>query len=283
MSAPERISVSRALAPLLGLGLLAVTAIPMFMHASGIDPGPVPGAPTFLVTASAVTAIAGLVFRGLILGRARFTSTVFVLTMTFLGLVALVKFAYAPYSIYEHNQHHVFTYSTYLFQSGFSATPPEWVVNGAVVLLLYLAAWTFIGAAVERRRPWRPLEGTPRRRIGRIVGIAIGTIVGLALIGGGWFVVVMVVFATQPIEYLRILSVTPECIGISTVLAIAGGVAAAAYQSAHEQARALNNTTALASIFWIGAGSLLVYHALWVVYMVVLNATWPFRVEHVGK
>lgn len=284
MTDEQQLSTRRELLPLALCGLAIVVGVPTVANATGLDGGEVPGLATYLATAIGITLVSGAVFRGLILRRAGFTPIVYVMTMTFLALVAIVKFALAPYSIYVQNQQEAFTYSTYLFPEGFTGSAPQWATNAAVVFVLYLAVWALIGALVEHRRPWR--RDRPQRFRGRRwrnFGFIAGALVAVGLVAGGWIVLFIAVSILEPVEYTRLLTVTPYCVGIATLLGLAGVAAAAAYQSAYEQADAARNATALASIFWIGAGTLLVYHALWVVFMIVLNATWPFRLEHYGK
>lgn len=287
MSDDQRIRVRSALWPLLVGGLLVVVLVPLVTRAFGLDRGAVPDPITYAITAIGVILVTGGVLKGLILRRAGFTAVVWIMSTVFLGLIAVVKFALGPYSIYYQNQREAFAYSNWIIPEGFTGAWPQWIANGALVFVPYVMAWALVGLFVERRRPWRrstPSEHT-RFKPGRAVVIAVAALLALALVTGGSFAVIAlyVVLAFEPTGYVELLTITPYCVAIATLLGLASVAAAAAYQSAYEQAQAANNGIALASIFWVGAGALLVYHALWVVFMIVLNATWPFRLEHYGK
>jgi hypothetical protein len=63
-------------------------------------------------------------------------------------------------------------------------------------------------------------------------------------------------------------------------LALAGAVAlaAVAFRSTAERARLVGDVALLVSVFWVGLAFLALYHALWVVYVLVLTAIWPLKV-----
>ncbi len=63
-------------------------------------------------------------------------------------------------------------------------------------------------------------------------------------------------------------------------VALAGAVVLArlALTSTAERARAVGDATLLASVFWVGVAYLALYHALWVVYVLVLTSLWPLKV-----
>jgi hypothetical protein len=61
-------------------------------------------------------------------------------------------------------------------------------------------------------------------------------------------------------------------------LAFAVALAGLALTSTAERARAIGDATLLASLFWVGVAYLALYHALWVVYVLVLTSLWPLKV-----
>jgi hypothetical protein len=63
-------------------------------------------------------------------------------------------------------------------------------------------------------------------------------------------------------------------------LALAGAVtlAAIAFRSTADRAALVGDVALLVSMFWIGLAFLALYHALWVVYVLVLTAIWPLKV-----
>jgi len=69
-------------------------------------------------------------------------------------------------------------------------------------------------------------------------------------------------------------------VSLFMALALVGAIffVTAAFKTAKEQALALRDVSVLVSFFWIGAAFLFIYHALWVVYLLILLTLWPLRV-----
>jgi hypothetical protein len=51
-----------------------------------------------------------------------------------------------------------------------------------------------------------------------------------------------------------------------------------AFRSAAERAQILGDAAVFVSFFWVGLAFLALYHALWVVYILVLTSIWPLKV-----
>jgi hypothetical protein len=63
-------------------------------------------------------------------------------------------------------------------------------------------------------------------------------------------------------------------------LALAGATALAAmtFRTARERASVMGDVSVLVSVFWVGLAFLALFHALWVVYILILTALWPLKV-----
>lgn len=55
-------------------------------------------------------------------------------------------------------------------------------------------------------------------------------------------------------------------------------LAGATLGSTAERAQLVGEVALLVSVFWVGLAFLALYHALWVIYVLVLTSIWPLRV-----
>jgi hypothetical protein len=185
-------------------------------------------------------------------------------------LIVLVKFVLAPLGVYQVNRS-VTLESFVPFNTVFGAA-----VSAGVVLLLYLAAFALIyrlfrrGVAVARTKNKRKVVG----------GVAFSVVVGSLLFGGtgGVFLLMPLLVAVSATDYLRFVFSSAVALQIVIVLAVASALAAAAFRSVAERAQMYGNAAILVSFFWLGLYFLALYHALWVVYVLVIFSIWPLKV-----
>jgi hypothetical protein len=183
-----------------------------------------------------------------------------------------VKFVLGPAGFYEVNQD-VQIEDFLTLEDAFGAT-----TTAAFVLALYAAAYWVL----YRVLGLPPIAGLERVRArgGRRVAFG-GLVAALAVSGatGGLFVVLApLFFLTSGLEYLSFVFSSSLSILVAIMLVGAAALAGTAFRSAAESARAIGDASVLVSFFWVGLAFLALYHALWVVYVLVLTSIWPLKV-----
>lgn len=207
------------------------------------------------------------------------------LLFTFLynALIVVVKFTISPLSVYQTNQFEAFSFRI-------NENPLVLAVIAAVIFLLYFIVFSGIYLYFKRKVkksipqdaiPVVPVEKTRGHKF--LVTWGIILLVGIIIIvsGGSVFfypLFLSVFLSTFSLEYLSFVFST--IFGVLTALALLGAIyfVRGAFSSAADQAIVMRDITILASFFWVGASFLFIYHALWVVYLLILTALWPLRV-----
>ena len=191
-------------------------------------------------------------------------------------LVVVVKFVLAPYGLYEVNEE-VALDSLIPLGDSLGA-----VIAAAVVFAFYSLAYVLVyGLAVRRSGFGGRLAGgvrgavTPARLA--IVAAAVVLLVFTGL--GGALLLVVLLSVDTGLEYIDFVFASSVSVLVAVLLA-----------GAHRPRRAwpsgprpllpavVADAALLASFFWLGLAFLALYHALWVVYVLVLTAIWPLRV-----
>lgn len=201
------------------------------------------------------------------------------LLFTFLynALIIAVKFTISPLSVYQANQ--VKTFSFQINQNPFTLA-----IIAAVIFLLYFIVFSGIYLYFKRKvkkaisqEVTTHVEKTKGHKALVFWGMTL--LVGVIILaGGGTIFAFPLIFSMFSLEYLSFVFST--IFGALIALALIGAIyfVSAAFSSVADQAIAMRDITVLISFFWIGAAFLLVYHALWVVYLLILTALWPLRV-----
>lgn len=202
------------------------------------------------------------------------------LLFTFLynALIIAVKFTISPLSVYQANQ--VRTFGFQINQNPFTLA-----IIAAVIFLLYFVVFSGIYLYLKRKvkraisqETTVPIEKTKGHKALVFWGMAL--LVGvIILVGGGTIFVIPLIFSMLSfLEYLFFVFSTVY--GMLIALALVGAIyfVTGAFRSAAEQAIIMRDVTVLVSFFWIGAAFLFIFHALWVVYLLILTALWPLRV-----
>jgi uncharacterized membrane protein YidH (DUF202 family) len=64
---------------------------------------------------------------------------------------------------------------------------------------------------------------------------------------------------------------------ITLALILAAVLAYKSFDEVEKQAVRLGDATLLASFFWLGLALIVLYHVMWVVFLLTLVSIWPFR------
>jgi hypothetical protein len=189
-------------------------------------------------------------------------ATIALFAVGYNALVVLVKFVLSPEALYEHSE--AGTLEAFIDPSDSVAA----TFISSSVFVLYAIALVVIYRVcrrrlVERRRPsWK-----------RVLVIAL--LSGAVLFATGGLPLLLLFGGLEYIDF-----VFSSAVSGLVALALAGAVAlaAVAFRSTAERAQLVGDVALLVSVFWIGLAFLALYHALWVVYVLVLTAIWPLKV-----
>ena len=198
--------------------------------------------------------------------------TVALYALGYNALVVAAKFVLAPHSIYLVNRTRPLT-GLLTIDEGTGV-----LAVAALVFLLYAGVYAALFRVV-RRRAGLPAAPARRRRISPRVFATI-VIIGALLLAattGGAFVFIAVVLAGAGVEYIEF--VFSSGVSVLVALALGGAVwlAVRTFGTVAERAQAVGDATVLVSFFWVGLAFLALYHALWVLYMLILITLWPLR------
>jgi len=196
-----------------------------------------------------------------------------VLAGTWNVLVVVVKFVLGPAGFYEVNQH-VEIENFITLEDAFGAA-----TTAAFVLVLYVGAYWVLYRLLGRPRI-ADLERVRRVRGGRRValGALAAALVVAGATGGAFVVLAPIFFLSSGLDYLSFVFSSGLSLLVGLLLAGAAALVGTAFRSAGESARAIGDASVLVSFFWVGLAFLALYHALWVVYVLVLTSIWPLKV-----
>jgi hypothetical protein len=172
--------------------------------------------------------------------------------------VVVAKFTFAPLGFYDANQDRVL----YLPTEGFLGIGI--VVTGLAVLALYAAVLRALYALLL------PRAGEP---VGSAV--VVRAVVGV-LVLAGIFALCAVAIGT-PMAYVEFVLSSIAAGGVAVSLLFAISAFAIAFTSTAERAKAAGDVGAYTALFGLALGFLIVFHVLWIVYLLTLAAIWPLR------
>jgi hypothetical protein len=188
------------------------------------------------------------------------------------ALIVLVKFVLAPAGLYQVNRER-------WFQATFGTKGIVWL-SAALVLVLYVVAFTvlYLGARRSlgtRVTPSKRNRGVPRERSVR--KLVIGLIVGVLAVVGLSLLALLSVFGGGGAQYLEFVFSSGLALLIAVALGLASVLLVMGFRSVEDRTRAVADAAALLNLFWLGIAFLLLFHVLWVVYVLVLTSIWPLK------
>ena len=271
MAAPERLIPATAWLKVVvafGLAALVATWLP-----SASDVGSAPPTAELVVWGALIGAFTlGALFLVL-----RFDlglpATAVLCAVGFNALIVLVKFVWGPSGLYQVNIELGRNLSAEL------GDPYMATFGAMIVLALYLAAYMAVYRFTKRRLE-RQL-GTAREGSFGASWILLPVIVIAFLMATGGGLVVLFIplfFGAGGIEYIQFVFSSGFALLVALALAGATGLAALAFNSVAERARVIGDVGLLVAFFWVGLAFLVIYHVVWVIYIVALTALWPLRV-----
>jgi hypothetical protein len=233
-----------------------------------------PGFAVFLLaglTAIVLTAgLFGYIYRlGMGFGR-----SVLVLAAGYNALLAAVKLGLAPAALYQANREQA-------FDAALADPNRVWFYLGvgSGVLLLYLLVFGVMYGVFRRRfrRRSLPSESPPEQR-GRWSNrtIVIGVVVLVAFAASFLWIMPVVYVGFPTFSYLFYIFSTFGA-AITLALILAAVLAYKSFDEVEKRAVRLGDATLLASFFWLGLALIVLYHVMWVVFLLTLVSIWPFQ------
>ncbi|HEV2121161.1 MAG TPA: hypothetical protein VGW38_00105, partial [Chloroflexota bacterium] len=101
-------------------------------------------------------------------------------------------------------------------------------------------------------------------------------VVSVALLASFLWVMPVVFVALPTLSYLTYVFSTFGT-AITLALILAAVLAYKTFDEVQKQAVHLGDATLLANFFWLGLALILLYHAMWAVFLLTLVSIWPFR------
>ena len=228
----------------------------------------------FLVAGLAAIALTAGLFGYVYLLGMGFGRTVLVLAAGYNALIAVVKFGLAPAALYQANREQA-------FEASISDPNSLWFFLGigSGVLLLYLLVFGVMYTVFRRRFQRRslPSEPPPEQRGRWSRGqIVVGVVACVAFVASFVWVLPLVYVGLPTLSYLAYIISTFGA-AILLALILAAYLAYRTFDEVEKRAVRLGDATVLASFFWLGLALIVLYHVMWVVFLLTLVSMWPFR------
>ena len=263
---PRRLSLASWLTLVAAAGL-ALVAIAQFPRSGGDSPPLASLALIGAVVASVMTAALYAIVRRDLRVPPRLAVS---LAIAF-ALIALVKFVLAPLGLYEVNA--VRALDDIL---GSVADPGGAALTAGAVFGLYVLGYAIVyRVGYGDRTPLR--RGGPdraRRPIGTMTMI-VGLVLGLLAVSSVGLLVLVILNA--PRQYLEFVFSSGAGLIVAAALAVAATLIGFTFRALGRHPRVLADVGTVVTLFWLGLGFLALFHALWIVYVLVLGSIWPLR------
>ncbi len=255
-------------------GLAAVVVIP-FLEKALFPQTEGPGVLTVGGVGVVISALTVLVIYMGINRELALAKRIALFAVVYNALIIAVKFSIAPLSVYQANQYKPFSVEL-------NGNPIVLATMAAVVFLLYILVFSLVYLFYKRQVRLSanltvPPTVTHRYRTAKIVFtvLLVGLVMAVA-VSGIW--IIPLLFASFGIEYLGFAFSSMLGSIVAAALLVAVYYVTRVFQTASEQTALLRDIAIITSLFWVGIGLILVYHALWIVYFLVITTLWPLKV-----
>ena len=228
----------------------------------------------FLVAGVAAIVLTAILFGYVYSLGMGFGRTVLVLAAGYNALIAVVKFGLAPAALYQSNREQA-------FEASVSDPNSVWFFLGigSGVLLLYLLVFGVMYTVFRRRFRRRSLPSEPppqqggRWSRGQIV---VGVVACVAFVASFLWLLPLVYVGLPTLSYLVYIFSTFGA-AIALALILAAYLAYKTFDEVEKRAVRLGDATLLAGFFWLGLALIVLYHVMWVVFLLTLVSMWPFQ------
>lgn len=256
------------------LSFLAVIGLPYLDKALHPD-STMPGLITLEGTTLVLIALTGILLYFGVTSKLTTIKKFLLFALLYNVLIIAVKFSLAPYAVYTYNLTNDIPFRM--------DDPFVIFLMGAVVMLAYSLVF-LICSNVYKTSAQIAISG--KQHISRkikvsIVAVAITLLLGLLFsVTGSMFLAIIFVplYISGVLTYVSVLLATPT--GLLIAIALIGALLFLnqVFATIAEQARVVKSVTIISLFVAFGLGFLLLYHALWVVFMLVIVSIWPLRI-----
>jgi hypothetical protein len=260
---------------ILALTLFGLAGSAVLATVPRLYPSPLgPGFPVFLVSGMAMIVLTAGLFGYIYRLGMGFGGTVLALAAGYNALIAAVKLGLAPAALYQANREQS-------FDASISDPNSLWFLLGVGtgILLLYVLVFGVMYRVFKRRFRRRSLSaGTPPERRGPPSGrtIVIAILVCVAFAASFIWLLPLIYVGLPTLSYLAYIFSTFG-VAILLALSLAAYLAYRTFDEVEKRAVRLGDATLLASFFWLGLALILLYHVMWVVFLLTLVSIWPFQ------
>ncbi len=260
--------------PAFVLALVAISIVPMKAAQPGVAPGTGPSLQLMFLVALLVSGITAAALYWCVTKDLGLATRIAILAVAYNVLIVVVKFALAPEGLYEVNRTKDLQ-SVVVISSGIGAA-----ITAAAVLSLYLIAYLVIYRQARARLGAPVVKRGSKERVvkGVLISSAILVAIGVVIPGAVVLLFLLAAGVGTGLEYLTFVFSSGAALLIALALAGAVTLAALAFVSVADRAKLIGDAAVLVSIFWLGLWFLVLYHVLWVVYILVITSIWPLRV-----
>ena len=184
------------------------------------------------------------------------------------ALVVAVKFGLALYGLYEVNRRVPIKETIFGINDVVGAT-----VTALVIFALYFVVYGVLYRWARRRVRHVERSPTTAPRPSPVLATVAVVVSLLGLGAGGW---VLVIATTEPMAQYVGFVFSSGVAGLTALALIAAtALAAMVFRSTAEQVRILGTANLLFNVFLVGLVFLVLFHVLWVVYILVVTSVWP--------
>jgi hypothetical protein len=260
---------------IVGLALFGLAGSVVMVTGPGLFAGPErPGFAIFLVIGVGAIVLTAVLFGYVYSLGLGFGRTVLVLAFGYNALIAAVKFGLAPAALYQANREQAFDASM-----GDPNGLGFLLGIGSGVLLLYLLVFWVMYRVFRRRfrRRALPSETSPEQGLRWSSKTIVISIVACVVFAASFLWLMPALYIGLPtLSYLAYIFSTFG-VAITLALILAAFLAYRAFDEVEKQAVRLGDATLLASFFWLGLAVIVLYHVMWLVFLLTLVSMWPFR------
>ena len=205
-----------------------------------------------------------------------------VLALIYNALIIIIKFILSPNSLYSQTIVQSEALSVTHFDPN-NYTSYGFIATGVAGLYIgvFAAIYFMYKRKVNRELDTDNEASKPKIKEKNVWIIVIVSVLGLiaSIISGAYvaLIVVPLILLDGPLSYLN--NVLLSYAGLLIMPAIGVGIftVAAAFKQAKNTSIEMRDGTIIASFFLLGLYLIIIYHILWIIYMIVMMSMWPFK------
>jgi len=249
-------------------GSFVLTMLPRFSTGQGTEN--VPPFTLFLFAGLLMIGLTAILLNRLTKNGIELSRSAMTLTLGYASAIAFVKFCLSPTGLYK-----VSTEGGLSVQGGISPNDPLFYIGaGLVIFLLYIFVFWKMYKHAKRRYTGDAKQISTKGVVLRIIGGILLAVCVLAAAYAG-----LLMFPSAAGSAFDYLGYIIGGVGIPVLLALVAAVIMARKGFAETTSLAISTgqPALIAAFFWVGLAVILLFHIMWVIFMVTLIQLWPFN------